>query len=191
MNSSKHVLYFAVFMLLIAFAIPAFAQAQPNMIMGKYPKGRLFLYDGRIVEGKKLLMSGETVSIAVYGATQTFYLDEIQQIMVKKGHSSLFACGCGLGCLGLAGLAYAVSGGEFEDEDGITQKMKFGEYALGSIIWAGLCAGGGYLIGYIFDDWSIVYYLPQNYERRPHTSLPSNHDKGKKDIPLLMLKGSF
>jgi len=190
MNSSKRI-FFVVFMLLVAFAIPAFAQAQPNMIIGKYPKGRLFLYDGRIVEGKKLLMSGETISLTVYGAIQTFQLDEIQQIMVKKGHASLLACGCGIGCLGIAGLAYAVTGGEIENEDGTIEKMKFGEYALGSLIWAGLCAGGGYLIGYIFDGWSIAYYLPRSFEMRPHTSLPSRHDKTNKGIPLLILKCSF
>lgn len=187
MISSKHIL--CLFLLLIVFAMPIFAQTQNNMIIGKYPKGRLFLYDGRILEGKNLIMSGDSASMMVYGVTQNFSLSEIQQITAKKGHASFFASCCGLGCIGISALSYAITGGEYEDEDGVTQKLNLGEYTAGVAIWTAMVAVGGYLVGYIFDDWAIVYYLPNRYDMK-QTSL-NKFGKSSKDIPLLALKSSF
>jgi hypothetical protein len=193
MNLSKHVLYFVVFFLFMVFVMPTFAQVHQNMAIGKYPKGRIFLYDGRILEGKRLIMSGETVSLLVYGATQTFDINEVQQVMAKKGHASLFACSCGLGCLGLTAISYAITNGEIEDEYGNISKLSLGEYALGSAIWAGLCAGVGYLIGYIFDDWSVVFYQPRNFGMKlqvfPESGVLSKNRIN--NMPLFAIKGSF
>lgn len=151
MNSTKILLLFIIGFFLVAhgFAQTAFQS---------YPEGKIFFKNGAIIEGKNLEITSDSAILEVSSFKQTYHLDEIQQIMAKKGKAKEMANICGGGCLSLALVSYLASGGESTDEFGNTVEIDFGTYMLGSGMWVAIFYGTGYLIGRVMDDWQVVYF---------------------------------
>lgn len=129
-----------------------------QVVMQSYPEGKIFLKSGTIVEGKNLEITSNTAILVIADNRQEFNLNEIQQIMARKGKAKEMGNICGGGCLSLALVSFLSSGGEVTDEYGNTQKIEFGTYMIGTAMWAAIFYGAGYLIGKMMDDWQVIYF---------------------------------
>lgn len=116
-------------------------------------KGKVRVFKGGLtVEGTNLEVNGESVSLTV--ARQTTFLDlkDIDRVDVRKGKAMKGACIGGAGCFAIGMLACtAADDSDFEGGDR-------GQCYLGSMIWSGLFAGVGALIGNASSSWETVFY---------------------------------
>ena len=167
----------ALFLALAMFASLLLVQSASAQTVGmRYSKGRIFLSKGQMLEGKDLVIGATSVSMTIGGVPQTYELSEVQQIMAKRGTAGKWAKGCAGGCAGLCLLAYLATGGETEDEYGNKQETDFGMYLLSTALWSGISAGVGYLIGYVLDDWQVVYFAPRQSYHPTHFRLTAKPD---------------
>jgi len=118
-----------------------------------YNKVKVTLRDGVILEGKQGFISDETVSFTTGVTQQTYSLYDVNLIQAKQGKAMKWAVGCGGGCAAICVISGIVSGQEVLDEYG----YGWGMYAMGSLIWVGIFAGAGALIGGISDNYVTVY----------------------------------
>lgn len=119
----------------------------------QYSKVRVTLRDGVILEGKSGFISNESVSFTTGTTQQTYALYDVNLIQAKQGKATKWAIGCGGGCAALCIISGVVSGAEVLADYG----AGWGTYALGSVLWVGIFAGTGALIGYLTDDYQTVY----------------------------------
>ncbi len=126
-----------------------------------YPKGKIILKAGTVIEGKDLQLGPESVALTVGGMPMTYKLTDVQQVMAKKGLAKRMGNIFGGGCFGLAMAAYLSTGGEIENEYGYTVEIDFGMYMESAALWTAIFYGGGYLVGMAMDDWQFVYFAPQ------------------------------
>ena len=122
-----------------------------------FSKGKILLKDGRLIEGKDMEMSKDIVYLNTTGIYQEFQLSNIRLIQVKKGNAKKWGNVCAGSVMGLSLLALISSGGEITNYYGDTQSINTDQYFIGTLLWAGIFYGGGYLIGYLLDDWETVY----------------------------------
>jgi hypothetical protein len=113
----------------------------------KYAKMKVTMNQGVTIEGKKGVIGVESVILFVDGQQQTYPLADVQNIMAKKGSAGKWAIGFGGGCLAI-GLAVTAVNPNNDD---------VGTLALGSVLWAGIFAGLGGLVGLAVDPWKNVY----------------------------------
>lgn len=126
----------------------AFALLLANISFAQtYPKVKVTLKNGVTIEGKKANITNESVSFMDGTTLQTYDLSEVNFIQAKKGKAVKWALGCGGGCLGLGLITTAVN----PNNDDV------GTMLAGSLIWTGVFAGVGALIGYLTDDYNNVY----------------------------------
>ncbi len=126
----------------------AFAFLLANVSFAQtYPKVKVTLKNGTIVEGKKGNITKESISFMEGTALKTYDLSEVTLIQAKKGKAAKWALGCGGGCLGICLITTAANP---NDDD-------VGTLLAGSLIWTGVFAGVGALIGHLTDDYNSVY----------------------------------
>jgi len=89
---------YAVFSAILLLAVlSSFSNAQS---FETYPKGKIVLTNGSIIEGEDLLFDGKSASISLGdGLSKTYEVSEISQIMVKYNRANK---GCMYGALGCA-----------------------------------------------------------------------------------------
>ena len=126
-----------------------------------YPKGKIILKAGTIVEGKDMQLWPGSVDLMVGGMLMTFELTDVQQIMAKRGLAKRMGNICGGGCFGLALGSILLTGGKIQDEYGNTVEYDVGTLMASAALWTAIFYGGGYLVGMAMDDWQIVYFAPQ------------------------------
>ncbi len=119
----------------------------------QYNKVKVTLRDGVILEGKQGFISDEAVSFTTGTTQQTYSLYDVNLIQAKQGKAMKWAIGCGGGCAAICVISGVVSGQTVLDDYG----YGWGTYALGSLIWVGIFAGTGALIGHLSDDYVTVY----------------------------------
>ena len=146
-------LYLTVILMFI-LTMPSFAQSSYRIT---YPKARVFMKNGQMIQGERLIMDMETVSLRVNGIPQTFQTYDVSNIMVKKGYAGDFALCGGGGCLALCAFTLAVSYKDLTDDKVDENELTVGQFIAGSLIWVAIFAGGGYLIGNLIDDWTPIY----------------------------------
>ena len=135
------------------FAESATAQAMAGR---RYPKGRLFLSNGSLVEGRNVIVGAESVTMDIGGMVKAYQLSEVQQIMVKRGLGPKWAGGCAGGCAALCLLnvfLWETEGDEYQYEAA--------DHILYSAIYVSIFSAGGYLVGYLLDDWKPIYLAPR------------------------------
>lgn len=128
-----------------------------NSYSQEYPKVKVTLENGLTLTGKYGYITPDSVSFVSGFDYYVFPLDTVQFINAKKGKAKKFAGYAAGGCLGLSLGVFVASGGETIDSNGKTTSIDPGEYILGTLLWVGLFAGVGCLIGTIADDWELVY----------------------------------
>lgn len=136
----------------------------------QYHKVKVTKKDGAVVEGKKGNITEESFSFITGGMQQTYPLSDINLIQAKEGKAGKYALYFGGGCLGvciISGLAVGSDG--IEDAGGTT-----GTYVAGCILWTGIFAGIGALIGRGADDWQNVYSGGTSYWNRFNLNFGSN-----------------
>jgi hypothetical protein len=117
-----------------------------------YPKVKITMKNGGIVTGSKGTIDKESISFTMEGSPQKYSLSDVSMIQSKKGSAGKWALGCGAGCLGFYGISYLISPSTYEDAG-----LSGGQVLFGALIWAGVSAGVGALIGAATDHYEIVY----------------------------------
>lgn len=113
------------------------------------------LKNGQVFKGKKGTLTNESISFLSGSAQKTYTLNEVSLVQAKEGKAGKWALAMGGGCLGVGVLVSVTQGGKYNEATGETYDT--GTLLLGSLIWAGIFAGGGALIGSASDKWQNVY----------------------------------
>ena len=140
-------------LLIVLFSSQTIAQQY-----GTYPKGKIIMKNGNIVEGKNLVFTSSSVTITIGMSAQNFELEDVSQIMVKQ-NKAMKGCMYGAGgCAAIGLFAYLAGDDEtFEETYGTSKSESSGQYFLGLALWTGCFGGVGYLIGSATDNWQIIY----------------------------------
>ena len=119
-----------------------------NLSAQSYARVKVSFINGNTLEGRNGYLDNQNVFLTVNNRESGYTLDDIFYIQAKRGLAGKYALGFGGGCLAL-GLVSTLtySGDEFEQSD----------LLLGSLLWAGLFAAAGGLIGSISDQWTEIY----------------------------------
>jgi len=117
------------------------------------------LKNGQVFKGKKGTMSNESISFLSGSAQKTYPLSEVNLVQAKEGKAGKWALAMGGGCLGVCIIAIIVNGtsGTTDPNTGEEVQYSTGQLVAGSIIWTGIFAGAGALIGNASDHWQNVY----------------------------------
>lgn len=118
-----------------------------------FKKVKVTLSNGVILEGKKGTMTPESFSFMVLENFRTYPINEIQMIQAKRGLAGKMALGFGGGCAGLVIITGVATGADGIAELGSTT----GQFVLGGVLWTGIFAGVGALIGVLADNYETVY----------------------------------
>ena len=142
--------YFIILILLSLFYCPLH-----KIYAQEYPEMKIIFKNGMTLIGKDGVVSKESVSLKINKIKKTYNLDELQMVMVKKGLAKKYAM---IGCAGCGGISLiAIISSKSEGSSSRYDNMA----VLGALIWMGISAGTGYLIGNISDDWNTVYMSPR------------------------------
>lgn len=131
-----------------------------QVVVSQYAEGKVFTRSGFTLEGKKLRMSMESVTLEIAGQDQVLPIKDVVQVMVKRGLAKRYGKNCGIIGLGLATLSILTpDDGEEngETEDGEEQEEGPASKLVGGIMLGGLSYGVGYGIGMATDHWEVVY----------------------------------
>ena len=113
------------------------------------------LKNGQVFKGKDGTLTNESVSFLSGSAQKTYPLNEVNLVQAKEGKAKKWALAMGGGCLGVGLLVSVTQGGKYNEISGETYPV--GTLIAGSVIWAGVFAGAGALIGSAADKWQNVY----------------------------------
>lgn len=118
-----------------------------------YNKVKVTMSNGLVVKGSQASITKESIIFTSDDQIKTIPLTDVNLVTARNGSAAKWALGCGGGCLALAVIAGAVSG-----EDGIQSAGgTTSQYVLGSLLWTGIFAGVGALIGSLSDHDQTVY----------------------------------
>jgi hypothetical protein len=119
-----------------------------NLSAQSYARIKVNFINGTSIEGRNGYLDNKNVTLTINNRESGYSLDDVFYIQAKRGLAGKYALGFGGGCLAL-GLISTVtySGDEFEQSD----------LLLGSLLWAGLFAAAGGLIGSLSDQWTEIY----------------------------------
>lgn len=119
-----------------------------NLSAQSYSRVKINFINGTTVEGRNGYVDNQNVVLTVNNRERGYSLDDVFYVQAKRGLAGKYALGFGGGCLAL-GLISTVtySDDEFEQSD----------LLLGSLLWAGLFAAAGGLIGSLSDQWTEIY----------------------------------
>lgn len=118
-------------------------------------RGKVRVFKGGLtIEGKDLQVNDQSVSLTVSGQPTFLDLNEIDRVDVRHSNVGKGALLGGGGCLAIGLIACnAASESDLEDAGGSR-----GQCFAGTMIWAGLFALGGAVVGNSTSDWEPVYY---------------------------------
>ena len=124
----------------LAFTLSGYSQ--------NFSKLKITTKQGLTLTGKQGSINNEAVLLSIDEQQKSYPLSDIQSIMAKKGSAGKWALGFGGGCLALC-LVTTVMNPNGEN---------VGTLLLGSVIWTGIFAGLGGLLGMAMDPWTTVYF---------------------------------
>lgn len=139
-----------------------------NIQYGKiYKSAKIFFENGQRIEVKNLELLNNT-TVTYDNAITNQQLSEISQIQAKKGTASKGGIICGGACglfMIVSALGGVFSSYEYEEYNNETNQnetktepgLSAGEVIVSTAIFAGISYGIGWLSGYIFDDWEVIY----------------------------------
>jgi hypothetical protein len=113
------------------------------------------LKNGQVFKGKKGTLSAESVSFLSGSAQKTYPLNEVSLVQAREGKAGKWALAMGGGCLVVGLIVTATQAGKVNEASGETYSA--GTLIAGSLIWTGIFAGAGALIGNASDHWQNVF----------------------------------
>ncbi len=143
-----------VFLILVVFFCVSISQAQT------YKKVKVTTKDGLVTKGSKATLSDESISFMMNGNQKTYSLSEVTLVQAREGKAGKWALWSGGGCLGIGILVSVTQGGSPNEVTG-ENNADTGTLLLGSVLWAGIFAGAGALIGSATDKYENVYISPK------------------------------
>ena len=118
-------------------------------------RGKVRVFKGGLtIEGKDLQVNDQSVSLTISGQPTFLDLNDIDRVDVRNSKVKKGACIGGAGCLSIGFIACSASSEDDLDDAGGSR----GQCYAGSMIWAGLFAAGGALLGNAMSNWEPVYY---------------------------------
>jgi hypothetical protein len=115
------------------------------------------LKNGQAIKAKKGTLTNESISFLSGSVQKTYPLNEVSLVQAKEGKAGKWALAMGGGCLGVCIIAIAGSGSAVD-----AGTYSYGQLIAGSIIWTGIFAGIGAVIGNATDHWQNVYITKAN-----------------------------
>lgn len=138
-----------LFLVIVASLIVGAAFAQD------YKKVQVITKDGLTIKGKNGILTQESITFIGGSGQKTFPLSDVNLVQAKEGKAGKWALYSGGGCLGLGLIVSLTQGGKYNEVSDMTYDT--GTLLIGSVIWAGIFAGAGAIIGSLSDDWETVY----------------------------------
>jgi len=120
-----------------------------------YKKVKVTLKSGLITKGSKATLTEESVSFIQSGSQKTYALSDVLTVQAKEGKAGKYALYSGGGCLGIGVLVAVTQGGKYNEITG--EPTDTGTLLLGSVLWAGIFAGAGALVGTLSDSYQNIY----------------------------------
>jgi hypothetical protein len=117
------------------------------------------LKNGQVYKGKKATLTAESVSFLSGSAQKTYPLNDVSLVQAREGKAGKWALAMGGGCLAVCIVVVAVNASQDTETTGTTDEVTYstGTLIAGSIIWTGIFAGAGALIGNASDHWQNVF----------------------------------
>lgn len=144
-----------LFFILVALSFLSVVNAQDFKIV------QVTLENGQTFKGKKGILTDESISFRSGTDQKTVPLSEVSLVQAKKGRAGKLALAMGGGCFGICVISIAATGGEVTSVDAsgnsTTVTYPMGQLMAGTIIWTGIFAGIGALIGGASDHWQNVF----------------------------------
>lgn len=129
-------------------------------IIAHYAKGKVFTDSGFTLEGENLRLSSESLTLEVAGQDQVIPMDNVIQVMAKKGLGKKYGKTCGVMSLALSGLSILTPNNK-DDNDQKEEKDDPLSAVVGAVMLGGISYGIGYVAGLATDDWEVVYLKRQ------------------------------
>lgn len=129
-------------------------------------KVQISMKTGMTLKGNKGVLSNESITFTSNGEQKTIALSDINMVQYKEGKAGKWAGAMGGGCFALGLITSITQAGK---ENSITgETSDFGTLMAGTLIWTGVFAGVGAVIGAAVDHWQIAYngrtgFKPQNF----------------------------
>ena len=118
-----------------------------------YQQVKVMLSNGLTVKGSNAFILGDSLSVKTGGVQRIYQMSDVLTIQAREGKATKWAVSCGACCLGACLVSGIASGVEGIEESGSTVP----QYIAGSLLWTGISAGIGALIGIVIDDYDVVY----------------------------------
>jgi hypothetical protein len=147
-NFLEKCLFGFTILILVVFSVFQTLSAQ------QYSEMRIIHKNGATIDGDDGTMGDTSVTMMIDNAPKTYPLNEVQLVMVKKGLAGKYALAAGGGCAAIVLISVLAASEESKGE------YSTGQLLAGGLIWVGIFAGGGYLIGNAVDDWNTIYTAP-------------------------------
>jgi hypothetical protein len=122
-----------------------------------YKKVQVTLKNGQVFKGKKANLTNESIAFLSGDAQKTYPLNEVTLVQAKEGKAGKWALAMGGGCLGVCIIAIAVNSSQTSSDTDTETTYTTGALIGGTIIWTGIFAGLGAIIGNASDHWENVY----------------------------------
>jgi len=148
----------------IVFAIALLMLVAGSMHAQSYKQVKITLSNGLLVKGSNALIQGDTITVKSGGYIKSYDMGNVVSIQAKDGKASVWALGCGGGCMALCLVTTFSQSSEDLDEQGYT----VGQYLIESLLYSGLSAGVGYAIGALIDSYDVVYIKQSSLLKRMH-----------------------
>jgi hypothetical protein len=120
-----------------------------------YKKVQVTTREGMTIKGKNGILTKESISFLTGSGQRTYPISDVNLIQAKEGKAGKWALYSGGGCLGIGLIVSLTQGGKYNETSGETYDT--GTLLAGSVIWAGIFAGAGAIVGSLVDNWEIVY----------------------------------
>jgi len=134
-------------------------------VLSQYAQAKVFTLDGFILEGENLRLSPTSATIEIGGTDQLIPLENVFQVMAKKGLGKKYGKTCGVIALAVGGLSVLTPDNGSDDETQLSEDDEDENDPFSSVVGAvmvsGVSYGIGYVIGLAMDDWQVVYLKRQ------------------------------
>lgn len=148
-------------LILIGLLLLAVTSTSGQAVLQSYDEGKIVLKKGFVIEGKKLKISMETVTMDIKGVEQTYPISEVNQIMAKQGKGKKYGKYCAGSCAGflLASMLTNPTATRLGEDGQVEEYTPNAQERVTSLAMStAISYGIGYLIGRLNDDWQIVYF---------------------------------
>lgn len=130
-----------------------------------YDKVKVVLKHGITREGKYISMDKNSINLKINGVETRFSLKEVNIAMARESKTGAYAFAFGAGCATLCIITIVANSGNEDSE------YETSDLVPGAIIWTGIFAGIGALVGNSASHWDTIYQAPSGSSVSPSLDL--------------------